>query len=734
MAIVYYDRDADPRALRGKTIAVIGYGSQGHAHAQNLRDSGHEVIVGLQAGSKSWAKAEQDGFTVRETADAARNADVVALLVPDQNHREAYAKVAPFMGKGRTLLVAHAFSVHFGEVTPHAEADVVMIAPKAPGHRMREVFKEGKGVPALLAVHQDVSGKAEQTALAYAQGVGATRAGVIKTTFAEEVETDWFGEQVILCGGISELMKASFDTLVDAGYQPEVAYFECVNEMKLIVDLIYEGGLSYMRYSVSDTAEYGDYVVGPRIINAGVREEMKRVLSEIRDGTHAKKWIAEYRSGAKNLYAQRAKEQEQPLEQVGRRLREMMPWLPKREIPTRSARRPSRRQPPEPVAADADQEEDDMRQIEIFDTTLRDGEQAPGAALTAAAKLEVARALAELGVDVIEAGFPAASDGEAAAVRQIAQEVTGVTMAALARANDGDVDIAAKALAPAQRKRIHVFIGTSRHPSRAQAAHHAARVPAARRARGPPRDGARRRDRVLRRGRDADGHPLPRHRLPGRGRRGRADHEHPRHRRLRAAGRVRSHRARDPRRAHRVQRRHPRVGPLPQRSRARGREHPRRDRGRRLAGARDDERHRRARRQRVARGDRHGAPLPLRLVQRGHARAHRAHRSDQPSRVGADRDPGAAEQGRRRGERVRARLWHPPGRRHQGPADLRDHDPASRSAGSRDGSSCRSSPVAPVSPRASRSSGSRSTARSSTTRTASRCAERTRCTSSTSAI
>jgi ketol-acid reductoisomerase len=349
MAIVYYDRDADPRALRGKTIAVIGYGSQGHAHAQNLRDSGHDVVVGLQAGSKSWAKAEQDGFTVRETGDAARNAEIVALLVPDQNHREAYEKVAPFMGKGRTLLVAHAFSVHFGEVKPHPETDVVMIAPKAPGHRMREVFKEGKGVPALLAVHQDVSGRAEQTALAYAQAVGATRAGVIKTTFAEEVETDWFGEQVILCGGISELMKASFDTLVDAGYQPEVAYFECVNEMKLIVDLIYEGGLSYMRYSVSDTAEYGDYTVGPRIIDERVRAEMRKVLSDIRDGTHAKKWIAEYRSGAKNLYAQRAKEQEQPLEKVGRALRQMMPWLPKREIPTRTT---SETKPaPEPVAA-----------------------------------------------------------------------------------------------------------------------------------------------------------------------------------------------------------------------------------------------------------------------------------------------------------------------------------------------------------------------------------------------
>jgi ketol-acid reductoisomerase len=332
MATVYYDTDADPRALRGKTIAVIGYGSQGHAHAQNLRDSGCEVVVGLQAGSKSWGKAERDGFSVRETADAARGADVVALLVPDQHHRSAYESFAP-LRKGTTLLVAHAFSVHFKEIEPTADIDVVMIAPKAPGHRMREVFKEGKGVPALLAVHQDATGKAAATALAYAQAIGATRAGVIKTTFAEEVETDWFGEQVILCGGISELMKASFDTLVDAGYQPEVAYFECVNEMKLIVDLIYEGGLSYMRYSVSDTAEYGDYTVGPRIIDQRVRAEMRKVLSDIRDGTHAKKWIAEYRAGAPNLYAQRAREQSSRIEEVGRALRRMMPWLPKREVP-----------------------------------------------------------------------------------------------------------------------------------------------------------------------------------------------------------------------------------------------------------------------------------------------------------------------------------------------------------------------------------------------------------------
>jgi ketol-acid reductoisomerase len=351
MATVYYDKDADPRALRGKTIAVIGYGSQGHAHAQNLRDSGHDVIVGLQAGSRSWGKAEADGFSVREVSDATRNADVVALLVPDQHHRSVWERgIRPQLRRGATLLVAHAFSVHFKEVEPGPDLDVVMIAPKAPGHRMREVFKEGKGVPALLAVHQDASGKAQGTALAYAQAIGATRAGVIKTTFSEEVETDWFGEQVILCGGISELMKASFDTLVDAGYQPEVAYFECVNEMKLIVDLIYEGGLSYMRYSVSDTAEYGDYVVGPRIIDARVRAEMRKVLDDIRDGTHARKWIAEYRNGAPNLYAQRAREQSGRIEEVGRALRRMMPWLPKREVP---AGQPVSAAPraPEPVAA-----------------------------------------------------------------------------------------------------------------------------------------------------------------------------------------------------------------------------------------------------------------------------------------------------------------------------------------------------------------------------------------------
>src|SRR3989338_7221351 len=290
MATIYYDRDADPAAITGKTVAVIGYGSQGHAHAQNLRDSGCQVIVGLAAGSKSWQRAGRDGFEVRAVPDAVRGADVVALLVPDQHHREVYEKgIAPFLGRGRTLLVAHAFSVHFGEVKPSADIDVVLVAP---------------------------------------------RAGVITTTFAEEVETDLFGEQAVLCGGISELVKAGFETLVEAGYQPEIAYFECMNESKLIVDLMYEGGLSYMRYSVSDTAEFVDYTSGPRVIDERVRATMRQILGEVRDGSFAQKWIGEYRRGAPTLYATRAREQAQPIEEVGRRLRALMPWLPKRDAPS----------------------------------------------------------------------------------------------------------------------------------------------------------------------------------------------------------------------------------------------------------------------------------------------------------------------------------------------------------------------------------------------------------------
>ena len=332
MATIYYDKDADPRALAGKTIAVIGYGSQGHAHAQNLRDSGHSVVIGLAAGSKSRATAERDGFEVRAVADAARGADVIVILVPDPKHRSVYEQIAPSLGRGKTIVVAHAFSVHFKEIVASPEIDVVLIAPKAPGHRMRELFAEGKGVPALVAIHQDASGTAKQTALAYAQAVGSTRAGVIETTFAEEVETDLFGEQAVLCGGISELVKAGFETLVEAGYQPEIAYFECLNEMKLIVDLMYEGGLSYMRYSVSDTAEYGDYVSGKRVIDARVRQTMKDVLAEIKDGSFAKRWIAEARAGSPELLATRAKEQDSQIERVGRSLRAMMPWLPKKEF------------------------------------------------------------------------------------------------------------------------------------------------------------------------------------------------------------------------------------------------------------------------------------------------------------------------------------------------------------------------------------------------------------------
>jgi len=333
VATVYYEKDADPKALAGKTIAVIGYGSQGHAHAQNLRDSGNKVIVGLAAGSKSKAKAEADGFQVLEPTAAAKAADVVVILAPDPQHGAIWNEIKTGMTKGKTLVVAHAFSVHFKTVQPTPDIDVVLIAPKGPGHRVREVYKEGRGVPALVAVFQDATGSALKTALAYGSGLGATRAGLLATTFKEEVETDLFGEQNVLCGGLSELIKAGYQTLVDAGYQPEVAYFECVHEVKLIVDLIHEGGLSYMRYSVSDTAEYGDYTTGPKIVDDRTRAEMKKSLAAIQDGSWAKSWIAEFQGGSRNLLATRAREQGLGVEQVGRKLRAMMPWIPKRDVP-----------------------------------------------------------------------------------------------------------------------------------------------------------------------------------------------------------------------------------------------------------------------------------------------------------------------------------------------------------------------------------------------------------------
>ena len=333
MARLYYDQDADLARLTGRTIAVVGYGSQGHAHALNLLESGLDVRVGLHAASRSRAAAEAAGLRVCDVADAAAEADVIMLLVPDTAQAEVYARdIAPHLTPGRTLMFAHGFNIRFGQIDPPPGVDVSMVAPKAPGHRVREVFTDGGGVPALVAVHQDASGHALDDALAYASGIGCTRAGVLETTFAEETETDLFGEQAVLCGGVSELIKAGFDTLVDAGYQPEVAYFECLHELKLIVDLVYQGGLSYMRYSVSDTAEYGDYVAGQRVISEQTRLVMKDLLAEIRDGTFASRWIAENREGRPDFDQLRAQNREHRIETVGRELRRMMPFIAPKEM------------------------------------------------------------------------------------------------------------------------------------------------------------------------------------------------------------------------------------------------------------------------------------------------------------------------------------------------------------------------------------------------------------------
>jgi ketol-acid reductoisomerase len=328
MARIRYDRDADLEIIRGKKVAIVGYGSQGHAHALNLKESGVQVAVGLKEGSKSSAKAQAAGLGVKNVRDAAAWADVVMLLAPDTAQPAIYREqIEPGLGKGKTLMFAHGFNIRFGTIQAPADVDVSMIAPKGPGHRVRETFREGGGVPALLAVHQDASGQADALALSYARGIGATRAGVIDTTFAEETETDLFGEQAVLCGGCSELVKAGFNTLVEAGYQPEIAYFECLHELKLIVDLMYRGGLNYMRYSISDTAEYGDYVSGPRVINDQVRAEMKKILAEVRDGSFAKRWIAENETGRPEFEKRRHEEREQRLEKVGAELRHMMPFV-----------------------------------------------------------------------------------------------------------------------------------------------------------------------------------------------------------------------------------------------------------------------------------------------------------------------------------------------------------------------------------------------------------------------
>ncbi|MFC2071522.1 ketol-acid reductoisomerase [Chloroflexota bacterium] len=328
MATIYYDSDCNLKLLEGKVIGIIGYGSQGHAHAQNLRDSGCQVTVAEMEGSASWNNAKEAAFRVATAAEVAKEADIIVMLAPDQLQREIYYQsIKNGLTKGNTLMFAHGFNIHYGQIIPPPGIDVSMIAPKCPGHMLRQLYTEGIGPPAIVAVHQDASDKARDMALAYAKGIGCGRAGVIETTFAEETETDLFGEQAVLCGGVTSLIKAGFETLVESGYQPEIAYFEILHELKLIIDLIYQGGLSYMRYSVSDTAEYGDYTRGPRVIDEMVKGEMEQILAEIQDGTFAKEWILENQAGRPVHNSLKRIESEHLIEEVGAELRQMMPWL-----------------------------------------------------------------------------------------------------------------------------------------------------------------------------------------------------------------------------------------------------------------------------------------------------------------------------------------------------------------------------------------------------------------------
>ncbi len=330
MSKLYYDLDANWDMISSKKIAVIGYGSQGHAHALNLKESGIDVTVGLYKGSKSWTKAESDGLKVAAVADAVASADIVMILIPDEKQGQVYRDhIAPNLKDGAALAFAHGFNIHFSQVVPPGNIDVFMVAPKGPGHLVRRMYTEGKGVPCLMAVYQNYTGNAQEIALAYARGIGGTRAGVLTTTFKEETETDLFGEQAVLCGGVTELIKAGFETLVEAGYQPESAYFECLHEMKLIVDLMYEGGIGMMRYSISDTAEFGDYMTGRRIIPDSTRAEMRQILAEIQSGEFAKKWILENQANRPVFNAMRRSEAEHQIEKVGKDLRAMMPWLKK---------------------------------------------------------------------------------------------------------------------------------------------------------------------------------------------------------------------------------------------------------------------------------------------------------------------------------------------------------------------------------------------------------------------
>lgn len=327
MTKIYYAQDCNLSLLKDKTVAIIGYGSQGHAHALNLHDSGIKVVVGLYEGSKSWKKAEDAGLKVATVSEATKEADVIMVLLPDEKQADVYkTEIAPYLTAGKTLAFAHGFNIHFAQIVPPSDVNVIMIAPKGPGHTVRSEYIEGKGVPCLIAVHQDATGKAKEIGLAYAMGIGGARAGVLETTFRVETETDLFGEQAVLCGGVTALMQAGFETLVEAGYSPENAYFECIHEMKLIVDLIYQGGFSKMRYSISDTAEFGDYETGKRLITEETKKEMKKVLSEIQDGTFAQKWIAENKSGRAHFTATRRLKAEHQLEAVGKELRKLYSW------------------------------------------------------------------------------------------------------------------------------------------------------------------------------------------------------------------------------------------------------------------------------------------------------------------------------------------------------------------------------------------------------------------------
>ena len=333
MAKMFYEKDTNLGLLQGKKVAVIGFGSQGHAHALSLHESGVDVVVGLYEGSKSWDKVKEAGLEVATTAEAAKKADIIMILVPDEKQAKLYREeIEPYLEEGNALVFAHGFNIHFKQIVPPSNVDVFMIAPKGPGHMVRRTYTEGSGVPCLIAVEQDYSGKAKDLALAYANGIGGARAGVLETTFKDETETDLFGEQAVLCGGVTALIKAGFETLVEAGYAPENAYFECMHEMKLIVDLMYQGGMAAMRYSISDTAEYGDYVTGSRIITDETKKEMKQVLTEIQDGTFAKKWLLENQVGRPTFNAMRRMEAEHPIEKVGKELREMMSWIDTKKL------------------------------------------------------------------------------------------------------------------------------------------------------------------------------------------------------------------------------------------------------------------------------------------------------------------------------------------------------------------------------------------------------------------